>query len=106
METLVLSCSDQQIFTGGAYALTLRYWKGCTVTAYHYDVVAQMMLLTCSTHLMSITVVQNYWRFPFLSVLRIAATICVFLVTGLILANQAHSGFVDDKGNSVHFPTE
>ena len=26
-ETLVLSCSDQQIFTGAAYAVTLRYCK-------------------------------------------------------------------------------
>ncbi|KAK3362565.1 hypothetical protein B0T25DRAFT_8744 [Lasiosphaeria hispida] len=28
-EALVLGCSDTQIFTGGAYALTLRYFKGC-----------------------------------------------------------------------------
>jgi len=40
-EALVLSCSDTQIFTGGAYALTLRYFKGCSITAYHYDIVGE-----------------------------------------------------------------
>lgn len=32
-ENLVLSCSDQQIFTGAAYAVTLRYCKCPTVTS-------------------------------------------------------------------------
>ena len=28
LETLIVTCSDQQVFTGAAYALTLRYTMG------------------------------------------------------------------------------
>ncbi|KAI1802717.1 hypothetical protein F4811DRAFT_554557 [Daldinia bambusicola] len=88
LESLVLACSDQQVFTGGAYALTLRYWKGCTISAYHYNIVANMMLLTCATHLVSVTIVRNYWKFPFLALLRVIIITSVFTVTGLLMTNQ------------------
>ncbi|KAF3071232.1 hypothetical protein GL218_00914 [Daldinia childiae] len=88
LETLVLACSDQQVFTGAAYALTLRYWRGCTISAYHYNIVANMMLLTCATHLISVTIVRNYWRFPWLAALRVISITAVFAVTGLLMTNQ------------------
>lgn len=87
-ETIVLSCSDQQIFTGGAYSITLRYFKGCYITAYHYNMVANMMLLTCATHLLSLTVVRGYWRYPWLACTRVLITLFLFLTTGLLLAGQ------------------
>ncbi|KAF4998624.1 hypothetical protein FGRMN_2950 [Fusarium graminum] len=85
---MVLSCSDAQIFTGAAYALTLRYFRGCTITAYHYNVVANLMLLSCATHLMAITVVRNYWEFAWLAVLRVVCKTGVFLFAGILLSNQ------------------
>ncbi|KAK3367640.1 hypothetical protein B0H63DRAFT_455721 [Podospora didyma] len=87
-ETVVMACSDQQVFTGGAYALTLRYWKGCEITAYHYNIVSNMMLLTCATHLMSVTITRNYWRYPFLGVLRVFLVTGLFIVSGILLSNQ------------------
>ncbi|OTB04540.1 hypothetical protein M426DRAFT_152309 [Hypoxylon sp. CI-4A] len=88
LETLVLACSDQQVFTGAAYAITLRYWRGCTISAYHYNIVANMMLLTCATHLISVTIVRNYWKFPWLALLRVVSITFVFIVTGLLMTNQ------------------
>ncbi|KAK9423272.1 hypothetical protein SUNI508_04166 [Seiridium unicorne] len=88
LQSLVLACSDQQVFTGAAYALTLRYWRGCSISAYHYNIVANMLLLTCATHLMSVTIVRNYWRYPWLAVLRVLCICGVFIVTGLLMANQ------------------
>ncbi|KAK0620812.1 hypothetical protein B0T14DRAFT_587448, partial [Immersiella caudata] len=87
-ETLVLGCSDTQIFTGGAYALTLRYFKGCSIIAYHYNIISNLMLLTCATHLMSVTIVRNYWQWPWLGILRTLICTGVFIVTGILLANQ------------------
>ncbi|KAK3361021.1 hypothetical protein B0T24DRAFT_539902 [Lasiosphaeria ovina] len=87
-ETLVMTCSDQQVFTGGAYALTLRYWKGCEITAYHYNIISNMMILTCATHLMSVTIVRNYWRYPWLAILRILIVTGLFIVTGIFLSSQ------------------
>ncbi|KAI2468850.1 hypothetical protein F4781DRAFT_247985 [Annulohypoxylon bovei var. microspora] len=98
LETLILACSDQQMFTGAAYALTLRYWRGCTISAYHYNIVANMMLLTCATHLISVTIVRNYWKFPWLASLRVIAITFVFIVTGLLMTNQ-------NANTDVPFPT-
>lgn len=98
LETLILACSDQQVFTGAAYALTLRYWRGCTISAYHYNIVANMMLLTCATHLISVTIVRNHWRFPWLAALRVISITAVFVVTGLLMTNQ-------NAGMKMLFPT-
>lgn len=99
LEALVQSCSDQQVFTGGAYAITLRYWKGCSITAYHYSIVANMMLLTCATHLLSIAVVRDYWRYPYLALLRIVVITGVFIFSGLLLTNQ-------NATNDIPFPSK
>ncbi|KAM7189445.1 hypothetical protein V8F33_010028 [Rhypophila sp. PSN 637] len=96
-ETLVLACSDQQIFTGGAYAITLRYAKACSISAYHYNIVSNMLLFTCATHLMAVTIAKHYWQHPYIAALRIGITALVYLITGLILSNQNSSG--------VNFPT-
>ncbi|KAI2602487.1 hypothetical protein GGR54DRAFT_633950 [Hypoxylon sp. NC1633] len=68
LETLVLAC--------------------CTISAYHYNIVANMMLLTCATHLISVTIVRNYWKFPWLALLRVICISGVFIVTGLLMTNQ------------------
>lgn len=95
IEILVITCSDQQIFTGGAYAITLRYVTGCQISAYHYNIVANMLLITCATHLMAITVTRNYWEHAVLGIIRVIVTSLIFLVTGMLLSNQsaADSGF-------------
>ncbi|KAI0484052.1 hypothetical protein GGR56DRAFT_7099 [Xylariaceae sp. FL0804] len=98
LEALVLACSDQQVFTGAAYALTLRYAQGCLVSAYHYNIVANMLLLTCATHLMSVTIVRNYWEYPWLAFIRIVCITGVFIVTGLLFTNQ-------NAGQQLKFPT-
>lgn len=97
-ETLVLSCSDQQVFTGGAFAISLRYYNGCSVTAYHYNVLANMLLLTCATHLLSMSIVRNYWRNLWQSSLRVILISGIILVTGLVLTNQ-------DADTAIKFPT-
>ncbi|KAK4214899.1 hypothetical protein QBC37DRAFT_460398 [Rhypophila decipiens] len=100
-EELVLGISGTQIFTGAAYAVALRYFKGCSTTAYHYDVVAMMMILTCTTHLMSVTIVRNYWKYKTLSLLRILTCLGVFTVTGILLANQNNDFEYDRKFPAV-----
>ncbi|KAK4147370.1 uncharacterized protein C8A04DRAFT_24612 [Dichotomopilus funicola] len=98
VEALIVTCSDQQVFTGGAYAITLRYAKACSVSAYHYNIVANILLVTCATHLMAVTVSRHYWEHPYVGVLRIIVTTLVFVVTGVLLANQGSGSF--------GFPTE
>lgn len=97
-EVLVVTCSDQQVFTGGAYAITLRYAKACSISAYHYNIVANILLVTCATHLMAVTVARHYWQHPYVGVLRITVTTLVFVITGVLLSNQG--------SGSLGFPTE
>ncbi|KAK4034175.1 hypothetical protein C8A01DRAFT_39347 [Parachaetomium inaequale] len=98
VEALIVTCSDQQVFTGGAYAITLRYAKACSVSAYHYNVVANILLVTCATHLMAVTTARHYWQHPYVGVLRITVTTLVFVITGVLLSNQG--------SGSLGFPTE
>jgi hypothetical protein len=72
--------------------------RGCNISAYHYNIVANMMLLTCATHLMSVTIVREYWKYPVLAVLRIIVVTGAFLATGVFLSNQTAAG--------NRFPTE
>jgi hypothetical protein len=83
-----MSCSDQQIFTSAAYAITLKYAQGCSISAYHYNIVGNMMLMTCATHLMSVTVVSQYWKHPLLAIVRILVVTGLYIATGLLLSNQ------------------
>lgn len=83
LEKLILSCSDQQIFVGSAYAVTLRFRKGCTISAYHYNIVTTMLLLTCVTHLMSITIVSKYWEYPLLGFTRTLLMTGIYILTGV-----------------------
>lgn len=98
LEAFVINCSDQQIFTGCAYAVTLRYVTGCSISAYHYDIVANMLLVTCATHLAAVTVSRNYWQDAIPAIVRIAITFTVYAVTGVLLSNQG--------AGSEGFPTK
>ena len=97
-EALIITCSDQQVFTGGAYAITLRFSKACSVSAYHYNIVANILLVTCATHLMAVTIARNYWEHPSVGILRIIVTTLVFIITGVLLSSQG--------SESLGFPTE
>ncbi|SPQ23339.1 8a176297-9c53-46cb-8a71-a93f7138ac22 [Thermothielavioides terrestris] len=98
LEALIVTCSDQQVFTGGAYAITLRYAKACSVSAYHYNVVTNMLLVSCATHLMALTISRNYWHHFSVAALRITVTTLLFIVTGVLLANAGST--------SLGFPTK
>lgn len=98
LESLIATCSDQQVFTGGAYAITLRYAKACTVSAYHYNVVANILLVTCATHLMAVTVSRHYWEHFYVGALRIIVITLVYIITSVLLSNQGST--------SLGFPTE
>ncbi|KAK7977081.1 hypothetical protein PG988_004571 [Apiospora saccharicola] len=61
--------------------MTLRYYQGCTISAYHYNIVANMLLISCATHLMSVTIVRHYWRYPLVAMLRVVCITGVFIAT-------------------------
>ncbi|KAK3492785.1 uncharacterized protein B0T23DRAFT_442553 [Neurospora hispaniola] len=98
-EMLIISCSDQQIFTGAAYAITMRFAKACSISAYHYNVIANMLLITCATHLLTLLVSKHYWEHPWVAGIRTVATGLLYLATGIYLSTQA------TPGSELAFPT-
>lgn len=58
-----------------------------------------MLLLTCATHLMAVTIVRNYWQHPWLGLLRAICISGVFIFTGLLFVNQ-------NAEKSLKFPTD
>ncbi|KAK3948310.1 hypothetical protein QBC32DRAFT_351889 [Pseudoneurospora amorphoporcata] len=99
-EMLIISCSDQQIFTGAAYAITMRFAKACSISAYHYNVISNMLLLTCATHLLTLLVSKHYWEHPWVAGIRTVATALLYLATGILLSTQAA------PGSELAFPTQ
>ncbi|KAJ2899839.1 hypothetical protein MKZ38_002781 [Zalerion maritima] len=95
LDSFMMSCSDQQVFTGGAFALTLRYYRACLITAYHYNIIAGMLLLTCATHLLSIVLIRNYFKYWMIAVCRLGLIGVAFAATGMVLSNQ-NSGSHDE----------
>lgn len=57
------------------------------------------MLMTCATHLMSVTVVSRYWENKPIGGIRVLLITALYIVTGLLMANQN----VSDSG--PRFPT-
>lgn len=88
LEELILSCSDQQVFNGLAYALALRYYQGCTISAYHYNILANLLLISCATHLSSVAIVSRYWENRGVALIRIFVITLVYILTALVFANQ------------------
>jgi hypothetical protein len=56
------------------------------------------MLITCATHLMSVTVVSKYWEHKLLAFSRILLVTGLYIVTALLLSNQ-------NAGLAVQWPT-
>jgi len=98
-ETFVLCCSDPQIFTGAAYGITMRYYRQCVVTAYHYNIISAMLLISCATHILAVAAVRQYWRHKLLAFIRVVCVGLFLLMTTMFIMNQnAHD-------NGIKFPT-
>lgn len=60
-EKVILTFSDQQIITGIAI-LTAGYFKHCTISVYHYQVVLYLAWMSSCTHLTTLTALRQYLR--------------------------------------------
>lgn len=98
-ETFVLCCSDQQIFTGAAYGIAMRYYRQCVVTAYHYNIISAMLLISCATHILAVAAVRQYWRHKLLAFFRVICVGLFLLMTTMFIMNQ------NADENGIKFPT-
>ncbi|KAK0510211.1 hypothetical protein JMJ35_007605 [Cladonia borealis] len=97
LEAVLLSFSDQQIITGLSMLIATRFYIGCSISAYHYDIVCNLVLMSVVTHLCSITFITPYLhhRAILLGIARVLLIGLTFLFAGFMFAER----------NNHHFPT-
>ena len=88
-EAALISCSDTQILTGLAFG-TCTYFQQCNISAYHYDIVEDLLLMTCATHMVTFSAVRN--NFQPVTIIRAACVTTIYGITLSLLIYQAIYG--------------
>ncbi|KAK3651496.1 hypothetical protein LTR56_005638 [Elasticomyces elasticus] len=74
LEATIGACNDQQILTGMAYVLGAIGRKGisCDISAYHWNIVADMALISAATFMVTVTVTKSFFENRLLGLLRLS----------------------------------
>ncbi|OAG04780.1 uncharacterized protein CC84DRAFT_1176948 [Paraphaeosphaeria sporulosa] len=57
----LISLSDAQAVTSLALLVTANFYVGCTISAYHYDLVCSLVLMSSAAHIGSLAVMHKYF---------------------------------------------
>jgi hypothetical protein len=77
------ACSDQQLFTGLAYTVSLRFRTSCDISAYHYAIVQNTLLVVAVTQTVASGAFINLGKDLGLTILRLVGAI-PFWALGLL----------------------
>ncbi|KAH7136013.1 hypothetical protein B0J11DRAFT_565258 [Dendryphion nanum] len=92
IESLLLALSDQQLVAGIALILAVNA-QACEITAYHYNVVCTMLLLSAITHLNTLVNISDLiFKGKSVALNRIIAVLIQIALTGLILFARHTNG--------------
>jgi hypothetical protein len=87
LTSFILSLSDQQLVTGLAILIT-GYYQRCTISGYHFTLIANLAWFSSTTHLSTLAVLQEYLiRRPVLKTFRVIGMICLL---GLLFHAQLY----------------
>lgn len=75
--------------------IAVLYFLGCEISAYHYDIVCNLILMSLVTHLASLAVISRYFSNWLLGPFRVVLVIVAFSLTGVMFAER----------NNTRFPT-
>ena len=93
LEVIVLSFSDQQLITGLAMLIAVQFHLGCSISAYHYDIVCNLILMSLVTHLASLAVISRYFSKWLLGPSRAILIIVAFSLAGVMFAERDNTRF-------------
>ena len=99
LRAVLVSFSDQQMVTGLSLVIATRWYMGCTISAYHYDIVCDLVLMSVVTHLCSITFIIPYFHHKGLGITRIFLILFTFVMAGLMLSKRSNTSFPTGKPN-------
>lgn len=86
--SLFLATSDSQTFLALAYGISFWLAGKCTMSAYHYAIATDIVLLTCSNFNASTFMIRDYWRAPVTTIFRYGAITVIYFFLGLMLNLQ------------------
>jgi len=92
MKALVLATVDVQLILLVAYGWNFSEFGICTMSAYHYNVFINVVLIACSSFILAALVLPSYWKNPIAAGLRVIATMVVFFFAFTLMIRQ-HNAF-------------
>ncbi|KAF3936938.1 hypothetical protein ABW19_dt0207550 [Dactylella cylindrospora] len=98
-EDILVALSDQQLVTVVAYITVVYFFLKCSISAYHYNIVVNIVILCVATHLSAICVISHYFQNWLIALFRGGCILLMMIFTFLLLARRSWS----DDG--VRFPT-
>ena len=75
--------------------IAVLYYLGCSICAYRYDIVCNLILMSLVAHFASLGVISRYFSNWLLGLLRAVLIIVAFSLAGVMFAER----------NNSHFPT-
>ncbi|KAF2826230.1 hypothetical protein CC86DRAFT_455791 [Ophiobolus disseminans] len=93
IDALLISLGDTQFITSIALLITVFFFKGCTISAYHYDLVCKLVLISSASHIGSMAFVRGYFNRDWLLALFRAGLMIASLALGwaLFVRRQLYS---------------
>lgn len=93
LEAFLLGLSDTQLVTGLALMIVTEFNMTCSISAYHYDLVCDMVLMSLIVHLCSMTVIEHYFDVWYLASVRILLIGGNFILGCLLFIHRAYKDF-------------
>ena len=93
------------MFTGLAFAIVLHVQR-CNISAYHYNIVVYLLLMSCVTFMISAAVARKHFEDLTVSVLRLLLLIPIVVITDVAVIYQSKEPWpFNETGNSTRDAT-
>ena len=92
VNAVILSCCDQQVFTGLAFAIDyLAVGQNCDISAYHLNIILLYLLMSCATHGVTVSVAGRRLQTTMTYIPRALFSVALFVLTTVIFFRELES---------------
>ncbi|KAK3897245.1 hypothetical protein C8A05DRAFT_48066 [Staphylotrichum tortipilum] len=88
LKSLLVSASDTQLILALVYGINFGIHGKCTLSAYHYNVAVDIMVVSLTCLILSVYMLPDYWEAKLASALRVFVTLVIFAFLLRFLAYQ------------------
>jgi hypothetical protein len=88
LEPVIFSCSAQQILLGLAYLFVTIGPQSCTISAYHYNLINDLLSVSTATHLLALLLTRQYLKENALAFVRLLVSTFIITVQMIFLPRR------------------